>query len=130
MEMLPDILFRINQLHLIPKRVEFRRKFLYIWRIMDRKYFEKVILSHSKDNVATARIAIESGTLLTFSKEKKIIAKEEIPFGHKIALRKIPREGAVIKYGERIGRAVRNIKPGELVHIHNVVGKRGKSKKK
>lgn len=130
MEMLPNILFRINELHLISKTVEFNHKFLYIWKIMNKKHLEKVILSHAKDNVATARIAIEPGALLTFSKGKKMIAKEKIPFAHKIALRAIPKNGPVIKYGERIGRAVRNIKPGELVHIHNVVGERGRSNRR
>ena len=92
------------------------------------RVIENLILSHPKDNVATAKSLIKSGTSLTISKAKKIIAKEEIPFAHKIALRGIPRDGAVIKYGERIGRAIREIKPGELVHIHNVVGERGRSK--
>ena len=87
-----------------------------------------VILSHPKDNVATAKLPIKAGTLLTFSKGKKIEVKEEIPFGHKIALRKIPKDSHVIKYGERIGRAIREIKPGEWVHIHNVAGERGRRK--
>lgn len=91
---------------------------------------KKVILSHLKDNVATAKLSIKAGTLLTFSKGKKIGVREEIPFGHKVALRKIPKGGPVIKYGERIGRAIREIKPGELVHVHNVVGERGKGKSK
>lgn len=127
--MLSNIFFQINQLHLIPERVEFHQKLLYIWRAMDKKYFEKVILSHPKDNVATARIVIEPEALLALSKDKKIIVKEKIPFGHKIALRAIPKGGAVIKYGERIGRAVSEIKPGEWVHIHNVIGERGKGKR-
>jgi altronate dehydratase len=130
MEMLPNILFRINELHLIPKTVEFNHKFLYIWKIMNKKHLEKVILSHAKDNVATARIAIEPGALLTFSKGKKMIAKEKIPFAHKIALRAIPKNGPVIKYGERIGKAIREINPGEWVHIHNVTGERGRRKGK
>jgi altronate dehydratase small subunit len=92
------------------------------------KVIESLILSHPKDNVATARSPIKSGTSLTISKGKKIITREEIPFAHKIALRSIPKDGAVVKYGERIGRAIREIKPGELVHIHNVVGERGKYK--
>jgi len=88
----------------------------------------KFILSHPRDNVATAKVPIGPGTSLALSKGKSILAREEIPFAHKIALRRIPRDGAVIKYGERIGRAIREIKPGELVHIHNVVGERGRSK--
>ena len=97
---------------------------------MNKKYFEKVILSHPKDNVATAKSPISPGTLLILPKDKKIIAKEGIPFAHKISLQRIPRGGPVIKYGERIGRAISEIKPGELVHIHNVVGERGRSKGK
>jgi len=90
---------------------------------------KKVILSHLKDNVATAKFPIKPGSLLIFTKYK-IIAKEEIPFGHKIALRRISKGGSVLKYGERIGRAIREIKPGELVHVHNVVGERGKGESK
>ena len=93
------------------------------------KVIENLILSHPKDNVATAKSLIKSGTSLTILKAKKIIAKEEIPFAHKIALQRIRRDGAVIKYGERIGRAIREIKPGEWVHIHNVTGERGRSKR-
>ena len=92
------------------------------------KVIGKFILSDPRDNVATAKVPIRSGTSLALSKGKRILAREEIPFAHKIALRRISRDGAVIKYGERIGRAIRDIKPGELVHIHNVVGERGRSK--
>lgn len=91
---------------------------------------KKVILSHPKDNVATAKSAIKPKTLLLFSKGKKIEVREEIPFGHKVCLRTITKGGPVIKYGERIGRAIRTIRMGELVHIHNVVGERGRSKGK
>jgi altronate dehydratase len=104
------------------------KRILVYLSVMSR-VIENLILSHRKDNVATAKSPIKSGTSLTISKGKKIIAKEEIPFAHKIALREIPRDGAVIKYGERIGRAIREIKPGEWVHIHNVTGERGRSKR-
>ena len=94
------------------------------------KSLEQVVLTHPDDNVVTAKSVIRVGTLVEFARGKKIKVREEIPFAHKIALRKIPKGGAVIKYGERIGKAVRLIQPGELVHIHNVVGERGKGKKK
>ena len=92
------------------------------------KVVGKFILSHPRDNVATAKVPIGPGTSLTLSKGKSILAREAIPFAHKIALRRIPKDGPVIKYGERIGRAIRDIKPGEWVHVHNVVGERGRSK--
>jgi len=91
---------------------------------------KKVILSHPKDNVATAKFPIKPKTLLLSLKGKKIEVREEIPFGHKVCLRTISKGAPVIKYGERIGRAIQKIQTGELVHIHNVVGQRGKSKSK
>jgi altronate dehydratase len=94
------------------------------------KAIENFILSHPKDNVATARSPLGAGTLLRVTEQKTIVAREQIPFGHKIALQKIHKGGSVIKYGERIGRASREIKPGEWVHIHNVAGERGRSKAK
>ncbi len=97
---------------------------------MKRKNLEMVIVSHPRDNVATAKLPIKSGACLTLQRGKRLTVKEEIPFAHKIALRTIPRGGAVIKYGERIGRAICKIEPGELVHIHNVVGERGRTRQR
>jgi altronate dehydratase len=105
------------------------KKILVYLSVMS-KVMENLILSHPKDNVATATSPIKPGASLIISKGQRIDAKEEIPFAHKIALRRIPKNGAVVKYGERIGRAIREIRPGELVHIHNVVGERGRSKGK
>jgi len=90
---------------------------------------KEVIVCHSKDNVATAKAVIRKGTLVELPEGKRIEAREEIPFAHKIALRRIPGGAGVIKYGERIGQATRAIEPGELVHIHNVTGERGKGEK-
>lgn len=90
----------------------------------------QVVLCHAKDNVVTALSPMKTGTVIDLSKGKRIEVKEEIPFAHKIALRRIPRGGGIVKYGERIGRATRAIQPGELVHIHNVTGERGKGRKR
>ena len=97
---------------------------------MINESLRQAVLCNSKDNVVTATSVIRAGTLLDLSGGKRIEVREEIPFAHKIALRRISRGGAVIKYGERIGRATRVIQPGELVHIHNVTGERGKGRKK
>ncbi len=94
------------------------------------KVIENLILCHPKDNVATARFPLNAGAFLRLTGQKTIVAREQIPFGHKIALQKIRRGGPVIKYGERIGKAIREINPGELVHIHNVAGERGRGKSK
>lgn len=43
-----------------------------------------------------------------------------VPAGHKYALRDIREGEAIIKYGEIIGRATKNISKGEWVHTHNL----------
>ncbi|HTP95804.1 MAG TPA: UxaA family hydrolase [Burkholderiales bacterium] len=51
-------------------------------------------------------------------------ALNDIPIGHKLALKDIPEGGTVIKYGCDIGKAVRPIKAGEHAHVHNIKTKR------
>lgn len=97
---------------------------------MRDRYIRKAIVCHPKDNVAMVTLPTKPGTSIAISKNKRITAREEIPFAHKIALRNILRGKPVIKYGERIGVATRDITPGEWVHIHNVVGERGKRRKR
>lgn len=45
---------------------------------------------------------------------------EQIPAGHKYALRSIAKGEYVIKYGEIIGKATQDIQEREWVHTHNV----------
>lgn len=49
-----------------------------------------------------------------------LIGDDEIPAGHKFALKDINKGEYIIKYGEIIGRATEDIKKGEWVHTHNV----------
>lgn len=91
------------------------------------KLLDKAIIVDSKDNVATAREKIDSGTILINDIQDDIVAKEDIPFGFKIALKQIATGEPIIKYGYKIGIATRDIAVGELVHVHNVTGERGRS---
>ncbi len=45
---------------------------------------------------------------------------DNIPAGHKIALKDIKKNEFVVKYGQIIGRATQDIKKGEWVHSHNL----------
>lgn len=74
------------------------------------------------DNVATALEDIRPGTvkLRGDGKEEELKAEEEIPQGHKIALRDIAAEEAIVKYGVIIGCAIRDIPKGSWVHLHNI----------
>ncbi len=49
-----------------------------------------------------------------------VILREDVPAGHKAALKDISQGSQVIKYGHPMGRATRPIAPGEKVHVHNV----------
>jgi (2R)-sulfolactate sulfo-lyase subunit alpha len=57
-------------------------------------------------------------------KELKLAAKNDIPIGHKLALRDYAPGDTVIKYGVDIGKVIAPIKKGEHLHIHNVKTKR------
>jgi len=54
---------------------------------------------------------------------------EKIPFGHKFALKPIRSGAPVIKYGETIGLATRDIQTGQHVHVHNLESRRGRGDK-
>jgi Altronate dehydratase len=49
-----------------------------------------------------------------------VVSLENIEFAHKIALRDLSSGEEIIKYGESIGYALKNIKKGEWIHIHNM----------
>ncbi|AAT42629.1 UxaA family hydrolase [Picrophilus oshimae] len=82
-----------------------------------------------KDNVATLLEGSKAGEkvqLKGLTCEKSIICNQDIPSGHKIAIKNIKLGESVIKYGEIIGRATKEIKIGDYVHIHNIDSIRGK----
>ncbi len=46
--------------------------------------------------------------------------RDNVPLGHKVALRDVAKDKAVIKYGREIGKAVQAIAKGAHVHTHNL----------
>jgi altronate dehydratase small subunit len=89
----------------------------------------RAIVMKANDNVATAVEEITPGTKLDLNvegQEAAVLVTEKIPFGHKFAIRDIAKEEKVIKYGEPIGTANREIKAGQHTHIHNMEGCRGR----
>ena len=80
-----------------------------------------------QDNVAVAIEPIakdETATYVCESKEFSLPVLEDITIYHKLAARDIAKGEPVVKYGEHIGIASRDIKAGEHVHVHNVEGHR------
>jgi altronate hydrolase len=74
------------------------------------------------DNVAVALREIAEGESLGID---GLRAKSIVPRGHKIAIRPIHTGDAVLKYGYAIGRASKEIAPGEHVHVKNVASHLG-----
>jgi len=66
-----------------------------------------------------------SGWIMESNETVSIKALAEVPLGHKLALTDIKIEDTIIKYGNDIGRAVKDIPKGGYVHVHNVKTKRG-----
>ncbi len=91
---------------------------------------KKVFVVEKEDNVGTAvGEAIRAGeTVGTEGRvtDVTVVARADIAYGHKIALRPIARGEQVIKYGLSIGTATQDIRPGDHVHVHNVESNRGR----
>ncbi|MCX7891668.1 MAG: UxaA family hydrolase [Burkholderiales bacterium] len=51
-------------------------------------------------------------------------ALDDIPIGHKLAIRDLAQGDTVIKYGVDIGRTIAPIRAGGYLHVHNVKTKR------
>jgi altronate dehydratase small subunit len=86
-----------------------------------------------KDNVATVLRDTTAGEELTFQvagENRTLMVKQDIKFGHKIAISPIRFGELVIKYGEPIGAATTAISVGEHVHVHNIEGIRGRGDRK
>ena len=64
------------------------------------------------------------GWIMDQDREIEIEARNDIPIGHKLAIRPLDNGATVIKYGTDIGRTVAAIKGGEHAHVHNIKTKR------
>ena len=65
-----------------------------------------------------------SGWVMDQDETITFAVRNDIPIGHKLAIRDLAVEDTVIKYGTDIGRVVAPIRQGEHVHVHNVKTKR------
>ena len=79
-----------------------------------------VLHLHPNDPVAIARRPLEPGEWIALPGEAPVQVREAIPAGHKVALRAIVHGGAVLRYGQAIGRASQDIPAGSWVHTHNL----------
>jgi len=76
-----------------------------------------IIRLAATDNVVVAREALAAGSVL---EGEGVTLVEPIGAGHKLATAAIAKGAPVRKYGQIIGFATADIKPGEHVHLHNL----------
>jgi (2R)-sulfolactate sulfo-lyase subunit alpha len=65
-----------------------------------------------------------TGWIMDQDRDIQVDARSDIPIGHKLAIKALPRDSTVIKYGVDIGRVVAPIQVGEHAHVHNIKTKR------
>ena len=76
----------------------------------------KTIRLSPEDNVVVALNELAPDSIIV---DADINSRDRIPAGHKVAICRIKSGGPIIKYGQIIGFASKNILPGEHVHTHN-----------
>lgn len=87
------------------------------------------IVLNKTDNVATAVQDLKAGQQAAVRLERdlhSITLAEDIPYGHKFAFRGISQGEDILKYGEVIGRATKNIPTGCHAHVQNIESLRGR----
>ena len=72
-----------------------------------------------EDLVAVALKPLKAGECIDYG-SGAVTLKEDLPMGHKVALRDIRKGEPVIKYGFPIGEATEEIPEGTHVHTHNL----------
>ena len=76
-----------------------------------------IIIIHPDDSVAVALREYHTGDTVN---DLGLTLQNDIPAGHKIALRPIKKGQPVLKYGMPIGAAAEDIPAGAHVHTHNL----------
>ena len=88
------------------------------------------VLHDARDNVAVVvvegvKAGMElNGWIMDEDKTINIVAKQDIPIGHKVALANMSNGDTVLKYGVDIGKVVSPIQTGQHAHVHNIKTKR------
>ena len=77
----------------------------------------QTLVLHDADNIAVTMRNISQGESV---ESFDFVANQNIPSGHKIAVRNIASGEEIIKYGNVIGLASQNISSGDHVHTQNV----------
>ena len=88
------------------------------------------VLHDAKDTVAVVVVeGIKAGMdlnawIMDEDRTISVKARQDIPIGHKVALKDMATGDTVLKYGIDMGKVVAPIKAGEHAHVHNIKTKR------
>ena len=88
------------------------------------------VLHDAGDTVAVVVVeGVSAGTAMTgwvMDDDRTIAleARQDIPIGHKVALKDMAAGDTVLKYGIDMGKVVAPIRAGEHAHVHNIKTKR------
>jgi hypothetical protein len=85
----------------------------------DAKFASRLLRLAAADNVAVATVDFPAGAVAPWD-DGQITLLDAIPMGHKAAVAPIAAAAKIIKCGCPIGSALRAIRVGEHVHIHNI----------
>ncbi len=84
-----------------------------------------ILLHEPGDDVGVAVLDLKKGAIagavtLEGKPAGSVKLRDNVPLGHKVALRDVAKDKPVIKYGRQIGKAVDAIAKGAHVHVHNL----------
>ena len=80
---------------------------------------ELLLQISERDNVYVLLRPLTEGTPFRVG-DQTIVCEASLGLGHKIAACNIASGEKIIKYGAPIGSAIRDIRMGEHVHLHNI----------
>ncbi len=80
----------------------------------------KFLQIHPEDNVVVCLEELKKGESIELSDGRTVEALEDVPAGHKLAVKEVANGENIIKYGYAIGHATEDINIGRWVHTHDI----------
>ena len=84
-----------------------------------------ILLHEPGDDVGVAVADLKKGAkagavTLEGKSAGSVSLRDNVPLGHKVAMRDLAKDKPVLKYGRPVGKAVQPIVKGAHVHTHNL----------
>jgi (2R)-sulfolactate sulfo-lyase subunit alpha len=84
-----------------------------------------ILLHETDDDVGVAVMDLKKGAnvgvvTLEGKRAGNVKLLNNVPLGHKVAMRALAKDKPVIKYGRPVGKAVQAVSRGAHIHTHNV----------